>query len=251
MNKTTVQAFTGLIAELYDELFSYSEDEYDFYRHFLTQLPGPALELGCGTGQFLIPLLEEGFDVSGLDCSPHIIDVCAAKARQRAIAAIMIYCQDMVTFDLKDRFKTIFIPSCSFMLLSHKKSAEKALRCFYEHLEAGGQLLISLFIPNHQDIEEHCKSVEIEWHGQRVVFTQQFYYDFLNQIKKGHFSLRICEQSNQSFESHDFEWRWYKPHEFEMMLKAAGFTEVTIYDDHTLAKSDAASSTIVFRARKL
>jgi 2-polyprenyl-3-methyl-5-hydroxy-6-metoxy-1,4-benzoquinol methylase len=49
------------------------KDAYEFYYSYAAQAKGPILEPMCGTGRFLIPLLEEGFDIYGFDASEHML----------------------------------------------------------------------------------------------------------------------------------------------------------------------------------
>ncbi len=44
---------------------------------------GPILEPMCGTGRFLLPLIEDGFDVHGFDASDHMLGVLHAKAKPK------------------------------------------------------------------------------------------------------------------------------------------------------------------------
>ena len=43
------------------------KDAYAFYRNYAQVANGLILEPMCGTGRFLLPLLEDGFDVHGAD----------------------------------------------------------------------------------------------------------------------------------------------------------------------------------------
>ncbi len=41
------------------------------------------LDIGCGTGARLEPLIKGGLDVCGLDPSPYVLDIAAAKLGNR------------------------------------------------------------------------------------------------------------------------------------------------------------------------
>src|SRR5262245_2057028 len=70
------------IARRYDERLEGSpliEADVDFCaRHF--DHPGRLLDLGCGTGRFLIPFARRGFTVTGVDLSDEMLRVAAEKA---------------------------------------------------------------------------------------------------------------------------------------------------------------------------
>ncbi len=50
------------------------EDAYTFYRLYVMNATGPILEPMCGKGRFLLPLLQEGFDVHSFDASEHMLE---------------------------------------------------------------------------------------------------------------------------------------------------------------------------------
>jgi SAM-dependent methyltransferase len=68
------------------------------------------LELGCGTGSIL-KYLARSYDVSGLDISPRMLSI----ARQKLPGA-RLYRQDMVNFEIGDRFDVI---CCVFDSINH------------------------------------------------------------------------------------------------------------------------------------
>ena len=60
------------------------------------------LEVGCGTGTSLVPMLERGWRVTGCDVSPGMVNVARAKigARARLLVADMRELPPLGTFDL-------------------------------------------------------------------------------------------------------------------------------------------------------
>lgn len=73
--------FQKLMAESYDKANTLGENELNYWISRCQDANGPILELGSGTGRLLIPLLKKGFDVSGLDSSNYMIDICNKKNR--------------------------------------------------------------------------------------------------------------------------------------------------------------------------
>ncbi len=116
-------------------------DAYEFYKSYAREAKGPILEPMCGTGRFLLPLLEEGFEVEGFDASEHMLKVLAEKAKTRGVSPKIWqdFAQDL---QQSKTYNMIFIPSGSFGLIIDPDAAMAALKSFYEHLNEDGLLLI-------------------------------------------------------------------------------------------------------------
>lgn len=134
-----LDTYLSLCAEVY-ELRKPPEDAYAFYRDYATKANGPILEPMCGTGRFLLPLLEEGFNVHGLDASDHMLKVLHAKAKTKNLDATV---WKGFVEDLKrsEKYNLIFIPSGSFCLIIDPVQVEKSLKAIYDHLTDGGIFL--------------------------------------------------------------------------------------------------------------
>lgn len=118
-------------------------DAYAFYRSYVAQAKGSILEPMCGTGRFLLPLLQEGFNVQGFDASNCMLEKLHAKALAKNLKPTVW--QGFVE-DLKspEKYELIFIPSGSFGLIVDPVKIKTALKAFYDHLEDDGILLFEV-----------------------------------------------------------------------------------------------------------
>jgi len=66
--------YDELVAELYDLEHDSVTEDIDLYLSYAARAGGPVLDLGCGTGRVLLPLVQHGYEVVGLDASPHMLD---------------------------------------------------------------------------------------------------------------------------------------------------------------------------------
>ena len=66
-------------AGLYDWTYRRRRDDVQFYRTLADERGGPVLDLGCGTGRLLVPLVRDGHIVAGVDRAPAML----ARARAR------------------------------------------------------------------------------------------------------------------------------------------------------------------------
>ncbi len=83
-NIKTLDTYLSLCTEVYDlSKLNPPEDAYAFYRDYAMRANGPILEPMCGPGHFLLPLLEEGFNVHGFDASDPMLRALDAKAKAK------------------------------------------------------------------------------------------------------------------------------------------------------------------------
>lgn len=136
------QFYSGLIAELYEPLAGSLPDP-EPYARFIERYGTPALELGCGSGLPLLDLLERGLEVEGLDASADMLEVCRQKAELRGLSPAL-HQGLFQSFMLTKRFKSIYVPSASFTLLTNDHDALMALRQIRSHLQTGGALFLPL-----------------------------------------------------------------------------------------------------------
>src|ERR1044071_1499922 len=71
---------------LYDLVFERLDMGIEFYLGLARQIAkgrGPILDVACGTGRVMLPLLKAGFEVHGLDLFPSML----ARLREKATAA--------------------------------------------------------------------------------------------------------------------------------------------------------------------
>lgn len=71
-------------AALYDREYRGRRADVAFYRRLARMRRGPILDLGCGTGRLLIPLLRDGHRVLGVDLSPSMLSRASARMRRLA-----------------------------------------------------------------------------------------------------------------------------------------------------------------------
>ena len=67
-------------AEIYDIFMKYVDYDgwYNFLKRFI-KIKGTVLDLGCGTGEFILRFLEDGFSVVGVDLSEKMLEVAEKK----------------------------------------------------------------------------------------------------------------------------------------------------------------------------
>jgi SAM-dependent methyltransferase len=119
----------------------------DFYRADANRQGGRVLELGCGTGNKLIPIASDGQHCVGLDVSADMLAEAQHKADQSGATVTWIE-GDMRAFDLGRTFDYVFIAANSLL---HLHEAEDLVSCFQSvrrHLAPGARFAFDVFNPS-------------------------------------------------------------------------------------------------------
>ena len=141
---TSLDTYLNLCTQVYDlSKPTPPNNAYEFYRSYAAAANGRILEPMCGTGRFLLPLIAEGFDVSGFDRSQSMLDALHKKANAKSLK-VNVWLGSAEDVKLQKKYKLIFIPSGSFCLITDLKAAKQALIQFYDLLENEGKLVFEV-----------------------------------------------------------------------------------------------------------
>lgn len=138
----------GLMARWWTEFnrpASADDPELGFYRAKVIAGNGPALDVGCGTGRILIPLVQEGLEVDGSDISADMIEGC----RQNAAAVGLqphLQAQPAQDLNMGRRYRTIYLCG-AFGIGGNRRHDRAALARCHQHLDDGGTLVMNKYMP--------------------------------------------------------------------------------------------------------
>ena len=168
-----------------------------------------------------------------------------------------VYRQYMEVMNIPVAYKTIFVPLCLFQSITKRDLAFETLRRFYLHLDKGGLLMLSSFIPARKLTSYtegmwrvRSSTVRPSDHAQ-VILSESITCNYFDQVETQWLKYEICKQdgSIETFVK-SMDLRWYHKYEFIMMLEHVGFKDIKIYGDYTDAPATARSETLIFSARK-
>jgi SAM-dependent methyltransferase len=223
-------------AELYDALFESHRDDLPFWMAFVREGRGPFLDLACGTGRVLIPLLEAGLDGDGLDESERMLARCSAKARATGMPTQLLRA-DMREFRMPRSYARVFCAFNAFAHLLDTRSQLAALRCVREHLVEGGAFAIDIGFPRPDiwSATPEQRVLEGEFahpsHGTRLYLFDRRTMDPLAQTQ--HSQIEVEERDLhggllRTQVTHTV-LRWTHRTELELLFQAAGFSRWEIH----------------------
>lgn len=228
--------YQGFPALYYDAFFcELDESELRFYKQIIESSGDPAIEIACGTGRLLLPLIQAGCSVEGFDSSQEMLELCKQKAEQMHIEPIL-YQQQMQSLTLPKKYGCLFSALGSFQQLSNLDDAYAALKRFHQHLLPHGKLVIYLYLPwynapefgkwhAHEPITlQDGKSLHVAEKTIHDPIEQQLFMSYRYQLKENGKIIATEEK--------DMAIRWYSRHEFELMLLSVGFNSIEVYNGY-------------------
>ncbi len=183
---------------------------------------GPILELACGTGRITVPLARRGFDVTGIDLEPSMLERAREKAAAEGAAVDWVE-GDIRRFDLGRRFNLVFLAGNTLCHLLDRESLESCLACIRAHLSTKGRFVVTVFVPDPSKLldvsterEPFADYDDPEGRG-RVVVSCDYRYERNTQIKRitTHHRLPGVDQELAG----TLDMRMYFPQELDALLE--------------------------------
>lgn len=246
-----LDTYLSLCTEVYDlSKPRPPEDAYAFYRSYVAKANGSILEPMCGTGRFLLPLLEEGFNIQGFDASEHMLEALRVKAKAKNLKPL-IWKGFIEDLKRSEKYNLIFIPSGSFCLITDLEAVKSALKIFHDHLTDDGILLFESETRNSvPQLDIWRGSVWHKPNGEMIILSQLATLDdkICNSIGKYELSSnnRIIHT-----EVEELRVRIYDPYELTDILRNSGFQNIRVVKAfNNTVIPDSNDEVIVYDCRK-
>ncbi|MHC5201503.1 class I SAM-dependent methyltransferase [Myroides sp. LJL119] len=251
-NTTLTNRYGSLASWVYhiDKPIGRSFGDVEYYSERLKNTQGKILEPACGNGRILIPLLETGFDIEGFDASAEMLAYCEQECLKRGLKGN--FKQEMFhTFTHTTPYEAIIIPAGSFQLITDVNESITVLKRFKSALKDNGRLIVDLSLLS--SLFEPA-TLARQWNIPRGLLTLNEARVETNYVSQTTVSqLRYEHWDNEkgliNSEIDLFSLRFWGVKEFELALKTAGFTKVTISSNYNyLQAPDTQTHTVTFEA---
>ena len=244
-----------LLAPFYDAFngdISYTEWA-DFFEQIIKKhyngKPELILDLGCGTGSMTLELARRGYDMTGVDYSPEMLDIARERAEKEEIGeGILWLCQDMREFEL---YGTVDVTVSCLDCINHLTSVKDLKRCLslvHNYLIPGG---LFIFDVNGKSKFENVYADETYCMEQEdAVCVWQNYYNEKSKLCDFYITLfKECDDGRyERYDEHQRE-RMYTVRTLKKALAESGFEFVGAYSDFEFSDADDNNERIYVVAR--
>ena len=224
-------SYSSIVAKFYDAFLGDSYEDIDTLKALIKEETKSILELAVGTGRMLIPLLQAGYTIDGLDNSQDMLNIAKEKIDSLKLTS-HLYNEDMTSFDIKKKYDLVFIGGGSFMVVD-VIGGEKALHCIKNHLNNNGELLLDLFIP-WDDIQNKSSNAmnlvrDSKIKDERCLVYESFSIDIHEQRKYGTYKYEYYKNNKlKEVEVNQLDLKWYYEDEIVALLQKVGFSNVEV-----------------------
>lgn len=209
---------------------------------------GLVLDLGCGTGSLTEILAREGYDMTGIDLSPDMLQIAMEK-RMESGRDILYLNQDMREFELYGTVRAIISICDSMNYLLEKKDLVQTLRLANNYLDPGGIFIFDLNTEHkYRDILGQCTIAEDR---EESSFIWDNNFDEETGINEYNLSLFIQEEEDlyRKYQETHYQ-KAYSLDEVKAAVKEAGMELAAIYDAFTRSAPSENSERIYVIARE-
>jgi SAM-dependent methyltransferase len=220
------QPYLSLEAELHDAFWAAADaaSEVPLMAAFLQKYPGPALEVGSGSGRLMLPLLQAGLDVEGLELSPDMRALGEIRAAELGLKPV-VHAGDMTCWRGGRCYAALLAPAFTLQLAADPAAT---LRHWHGLLENHGGLYLTVFMPYAELLGDLPENQWYPDHQVTLPDGRQGLLETRHQLDSNHHLLHrqhrysltgnppVSHQSQQTI-------RWIEHPEMLELLEKSGF----------------------------
>ncbi len=245
-----------ILAPVYDRINA--ELDYSGWADFIEEIisreyhmgrPELVLDLGCGTGRMTLELARRGYDMTGVDISPEMLDIARESADDAELSDKMLWlCQDMRDFEL---YGTVDVTVSCLDSINHLTSKRDLAECFslvHNYLIPDGLFIFDVN-GKYKFEKVYGDSTYTMEEGGSVCIWQN-YYDKRTHLCDFYITLfREGEDGRYDRYDDDEQERMYTLKTLKTELARAGFEFVGAYSDFDFSPASDKDERIYIVAR--
>jgi SAM-dependent methyltransferase len=190
--------------------------------------PTDVLDVACGEGSFAVAMAKLGYNVTGVDQSPQMIDLAVERTREES-EAVKFFVGDMRSLPYESEFDlvTCFFDSLNYMLTV--KDLQEAFKNAYTALRSGGFYIFDMNTIYGLAVDWMRQETYIQNEGEDFMEIHRQFFDYENQVAT--MEITIFKQRDDLWERIDelHRERGYPIADIQFLLNEIGFTIAGMY----------------------
>lgn len=222
--------------ELYEQQFP-DPDEIaarfvlDLVESFVDTPAAPGRELldvGCGTGRDAACWARHGWQVTGLDSSPRMVEHAARRCPRGRFSVA-----DMRAFSFDRGFDVITCLDSAFLYCHRNAELVEFLTRCRRHLRPGGLLIAEMrngaFFLGNTELLDGVREREVRWQGATYRSRTRLWIDHAAQLLRRERIWDLPDRAEPLAQRS--AWRLLFPQEIRFLLESTGFEVLALFDE--------------------
>jgi SAM-dependent methyltransferase len=218
--------------------------EIAWYSQRLPADAGIVLDLMCGNGRLLVPLLAYGYKLHGVDHAPAMLALCELHLASRQLSA-PLFRQDVTQMNLPFRYGAAFVAGGAFQYITDPAAALGALLRTRAHLVAPGHLIIDCRVPAQSVQRLGAPLVEVRTaklaDGTLITLrSETTWWADARLMRSEHRYVHRDGTKHLAEEHASVTQTWYPAEEMTALVREAGFRDIEIGSSPHVANDEEA-----------
>jgi SAM-dependent methyltransferase len=236
--------FMGSYAQRYDALYAAKDyqAECDLIERVFSKFdaaPATVLDIGCGTGGHVLELASRGYECTGVDMSPAMLEQAADKTTKLGLPKSPKWLTgNAKSFDIEQHFDAAIMMFAVVSYLTTNDDLMEALANIRAHLKPGSLFICDFWYgPAVLSVKPEDRVRVIETSDMTTIRRAITTLDSFEQTATVTFDLWSIHANGgleKTTEAH--KMRYFFPKEFELFLKLSGFSVLSMTEFPEISK---------------
>jgi len=224
------------------------DDEIAWYRQHLPADAGLVLDVLCGYGRVLVPLIASGHKVHGIDPSAAMLDRCNERLAAAGLATTTLR-QEPAQMNLPFRYVAAYAAGGALQAITDPVLVQATLARIRAHLVAPGVLLVDCRVPPTAQQRLAAPLVELRTaklaDGTQIALRSETTWTPEARLARAQNRYAQRRGARLVGEEHEtLRTTWYAPEDMIELVRAAGYREARAVPAPIAAPEDEAFAVI-------
>jgi len=190
--------------------------------------PQRILDLACGEGTFAVAMAKKGFQVTGVDLSPHMLQFAREHAKKENVSVEFLL-QDIRSLSFVERFDLVTCWYDSLNYILELEDLEKTFSGVWRALEKAGLFIFDMNTIYGLAVNWQQRPCNVQQDTSELFEIHRPIYDFEKNIATLRITGFVKEGNGWTRIEEEHKERGYSLEEIKQSLKKIGFQELACW----------------------